>query len=265
MTPNIANTANGAYLELLRTMIGPGTILSKPRDQHTAEIIAYVSCVDMRSPIVTLPDRNLDYNFMAAEAHWILRGEKSLDHPVLERNLSKYSDDGKTMSGAYGPPFVEQLQYVVDKLKEDRDTRQAVMTLWRRKPKASKDIPCTVSIQFIPRKGRMHTNVFMRSSDAWLGWPYDIFTFTMMTHMVRCQFDKTLDMGALQLFAGSQHLYSRKFQDAKLVVNQAVGGMILAIDNARVNTPASIMCALDTIRTVHSELALPQIKALLCQ
>ena len=122
--------ANDAYLLLLRDLTSPNALETAPRHQGTLEIMGRISEVDMFSPIVTIKERELDYQFMAAEAHWILRGNRRLDHhPAINRNLNKYSDDGVTMRGAYGPPFLQQVEYVVETLTQDPMSRQAVMTL----------------------------------------------------------------------------------------------------------------------------------------
>jgi thymidylate synthase len=249
---------------LLKSLIGTSAQNVFPRNQETRELIGYQTTIHMDSPIVTLPERKLDYQFMAAEAHWILRGSRHLDHPSLEKNLGKYSNDGFTMRGAYGPPFIQQVEYVVDTFNADKDSRQAVMTLWERSPRASKDIPCTVSIQFLIRGDSIHTNVFMRSSDAWLGWPYDIFTFTMMTHMIRVKLRWSLEMGWLRLFAGSQHLYVKKLEDAIKLIQSEVNGDNLTINTHGIICPGNIMSALDTVRNAPNGQHLSELRRVIC-
>jgi len=258
--------ANDAYLKLLRELTtnrSPHDVAS-PRNQGTLEILARISTVDMDSPVVTIPARELDYQFMAAEAYWILSGDRRLSHQSLVKNLLKYSDDGNTMNGAYGPPFLQQVKYVVYKLHEDVMSRQAVMTLWERSPRVSKDIPCTISLQFILRRGYIHTNVFMRSSDAWLGWPYDIFTFTMMTHYVRGSLNIGLDMGTLSLFAGSQHLYVRNMAQATKLAATEDHGDNLVISTHHILHPGDLMDCLSVIRNDKSDCAIAQMRKLLC-
>lgn len=215
-------TADEQYKLLLDSLVVSPTYFNKPhfvgpRGMRTREHICYRTEVDMRYPIVTILERKIDYEFMAAEAAWVLSGDARITHPVINRNLKKYSDTGISMSGAYGPMFIEQYRYVIDKLKEDRESRQAVMTFWRPNPRDSKDIPCTCTLQFLIRNSKIHLNVFMRSSDAWLGWPYDVFTFTMIASYVGISLDLfygkgTIDLGTLTIIAGSQHVYERHWE-----------------------------------------------------
>ena len=122
---------------------------SAPRHLKIKEFINDGFIVDMDKPIITIPERKLNHNFMTGEAWWILDGRNDV------RSLSKYmgkikrySDDGVRFFGAYGPKIVDQLSYCIKILVEDRDTRQSCLTIWRQNPPFSKDIPCTISLQF---------------------------------------------------------------------------------------------------------------------
>ena len=96
------------------------------------------------------------------------------------------------------------------------------MTIWRPNPRDSKDIPCTVSIQWLIRDNTIHCIDNMRSSDIWLGWPYDIFNFTMLTGyimlLLRERGIDNLKLGNIYLNAGSQHLYSNNFEAAEKIL-----------------------------------------------
>lgn len=256
-------TANEVYVDMLSDL-GISDDHASPRKMLTREIVGYKSEVDMTSPIVTVPGRDLDYQFMAAEAHWILSGDRRLNHPALTKNLLKYSDDARTMRGAYGPPFIQQAEYVVDILRKDRDSRQAVMTLWERNPRPGKDIPCTVAMQFLIRDDMIHTNVFMRSSDAWLGWPYDVFTFTMMTHTIRMGVNvKKIKMGTLTIFAGSQHLYERHLEKVGKILSGKLNLDNLIIHTHRFISQDHLMECLGDIASCHKPIG--RMKFLLCQ
>lgn len=198
-----------------------------PRGIAVRELMHRTIKVDMRNPVLTIPERNLNYRFMAAEAGWILSGSDRLEDLGSQADrLRPYSDDGLTLTGAYGPRFVRQLGYVVKALNDDPDTRQATMTIWR--PEAarayqdlgqvSKDVPCTVAVDFKFRDGKLSTHVFMRSSDVWLGLPYDVFTFTMMACRVAELLSYPVLLGDLYLTAASSHIYDRNTDDASLLI-----------------------------------------------
>jgi thymidylate synthase len=211
-------SASKEYIRLLRTLIdqNPGPA---PRGLKTKEAIGFTTRIDMTDPVIKIPERKLNYKFMAQEAKWILEGRSDVK-TITEhcKVIGGFSDDGITMSGAYGPQFIQQYRYVVDTLKKDHESRQAVMTFWRQNPRYSLDIPCTVSMQFLFRGDRvLHTNVFMRSSDAWLGWPYDVFSFTMITTYIGILTRglSQVELGTLKIFAGSAHLYEKDWEKAR--------------------------------------------------
>jgi thymidylate synthase len=202
-----SNSTNNQWLRALKECLEHGNIVS-PRGQTIKELLAYQTSMAMEYPVVTVSKRKLGYKFMAAEAAWILSGDnrvKTIEQ--FSKAIISFSDDGYFYHGAYGPMIRDQLHYVIDALNSDPSTRQAVLTIWRPNPRPSKDIPCTVSIQFLIRDGLLHVVDTMRSSDLWLGWPYDIFNFSMLARYVICHLKQKPSLGLLILQAGSMHLY----------------------------------------------------------
>lgn len=218
----IAPSATLAWLELLSKVYYQGHE-SAPRGMKIKEVLACAATVSLDQPIVVEPGRDLGYKFMAAEAAWILSGDNRVSTiSPFARHIKDFSDDGVFYFGAYGPKIIDQLPYVCQKLAEDNDTRQAVMTIWRETPPKTKDVPCTVSVQWFIRDGELHCVDVMRSSDLWLGWPYDIFNFAMLSHYIRLllrdHFNLHVGAGTLTLFAGSQHIYERNFDAVEKIL-----------------------------------------------
>lgn len=210
------------WLNALNAILTDGDIVS-PRGKRTKEIPQRTIEVDMRRPILRVPDRSLSYRFMAAEAYWILSGDDRVETiaPYNSR-ISEFSDDGERFFGAYGPKIQAQLPYIIEKLLADADSRQAGLTIWRECPPQTKDVPCTVAIFFAIRSNKVNVHVFMRSSDVWLGVPYDVFNFSMLGHLV-CGLlnehrgpSEYVSPGILFLTAASSHLYETNWDDAKL-------------------------------------------------
>ena len=215
MTPHSATIAWQLVLDKLIHRGQP----CAPRGQPILELIGYSFTIDMKHPVVGNPKRKLGYKFMAAEAYWILMGDDRVETIApYSKAIANFSGNGVTFDGAYGPKVVAQLEYVVQTLVNDRDTRQAVMTIWRENPGPSKDIPCTVAVQFLIRDGLLHCVDTMRSSDVWLGVPYDLFNFSMISMYVALRLREVgvhVELGTLTLQAGSQHLYERNLKDAE--------------------------------------------------
>lgn len=172
--------------------------------------------------MMQIPERKLGYRFMLAEAWWILTGQNKLTSiDKYSKHIKEFSDDGTFFMGAYGPKVVDQLPYVLDCLVSDPSTRQAVISIWRERPRPSKDIPCTLSLQFLIRDSRLNCIATMRSSDIWLGWPYDVFNFSMISKYI-CELlhqkGFPVYLGDLYFTAGSQHLYEQNFEAANKIV-----------------------------------------------
>ncbi len=207
------NNINTVWLNTIEKLIYDG-LESSPRDMKIKEVLGYQTVVNMKYPILSVIKRKLGYKFMFREAWWIINGRNTV-HDIKEysKAISNFSNDGHYFDGAYGPRIVDQLRYVVDCLYNDNDTRQAVIEIWRPNPRDSKDIPCTINVQWLIRNGKIHCIDTMRSSDIWLGWPYDIFNFSMLTGYIllllkdRGEEYAGLELGNIHLNAGSQHLY----------------------------------------------------------
>lgn len=221
-------TASAAWLKLLERVKRDG-VEAAPRGKPILEVLGASSLIDMRYPVVLVPERRLSIKFLAAEAAWILGGGADVETIAsFNKRIADFSDDGVTFNGAYGPKVVGQLKYVVDTLIKDSQSRQAVMTIWRENPAPSKDIPCTVSVQFLVRDGMLHVIDSMRSSDLWLGWPYDVFNFTMIAatvlHEIARQSGVFYELGDLRLNAGSQHIYDENLVGVNRCLADSTGG-----------------------------------------
>lgn len=207
-------SADSAWLAAIKHVCAFGCKITS-REKLTLETLSHTEAVDMSQPVVTVKGRNLNYSFMARECHWILSGDDTLEG--LGKHASKwepYSDDGVKLFGAYGPRLMEQKLSAINALVLDPNTRQSVITFWRTRPPTTKNVPCTTSLQFLIRGMKIHCIATMRSSDLWMGWPYDVFTFSMITAMVGLELRErapdayqSLDLGHLYITAGSQHIY----------------------------------------------------------
>lgn len=213
-----------AWLDVYEEILLNGKIVS-PRGSETLELLNNSFGFDMKYPICYHQNRKLVYAFMAAEADWITRGSNSLaDLEPYNRNMAQFSDDGVILSGAYGIPYLEQFDYVVETLHKDHMTRQAVMTIWKPNPPSSKDIPCTVTMSWNIRNNRLNCHVFMRSSDAHLGLPYDMFSFTMMTLKILTAYNKKefrkkeVIPGNMYMNLASSHIYDYHYEVAQSCV-----------------------------------------------
>ena len=211
---------NLRYKRMLWDIYRQPDFICKPRDLKISEKINHTWKVDMDDPIITLPERKLSYPFMFGEATWMLQGKNDVESvSKYVGGIKRFSDDGVTFFGAYGPKIITQTSYVVDTLIKDNDSRQAVISIWRENPRSSKDIPCTLTLQFFLREASdhlwLHTIANMRSNDAWLGVPYDTFNFSAISFYIACCLGfrgLKCKLGELTIQAGSRHIYETDYQ-----------------------------------------------------
>ncbi|MEF2252193.1 thymidylate synthase [Ralstonia solanacearum] len=184
---------------------------------------------------------------------WYIAGSNELS--FIQYYISRYdefSDDGSTVHGAYGPRLfnmrgVDQVSNVIEKLNRSNDTRRAVIQLFNAEDLGCdvavgrKDIPCTCTMQFSLRARQLHMFVTMRSNDAYLGLPHDIFAFTMLHEIIARSVGA--ELGTYKHAVGSLHLYSRNTDQATRYVDEGLQERI-AMPSMPVGDPQPALDAL---------------------
>lgn len=154
---------------------------------------------------------------------WYMSGSNDLDFiKYYIKDYKKYSNDGKTLNGAYGArlfnndnPLLDQVNRIVDILNKKENTRQAVIQIFDKNDlliEDNLDIPCTCTLQFFIRNNKLILFVTMRSNDVFVGLPHDIFCFTMLQEVIAKELNR--ELGAYHHFIGSCHYYD---EDERLV------------------------------------------------
>ncbi|MGH3941050.1 MAG: thymidylate synthase [Pseudonocardiaceae bacterium] len=208
-----ADSANELYSAACRVVLDHGR-RSIPRGMGTVEVLGVHLCLTQprRRYVDVPPTRVINPAFAVAEALWILSGS---DDPWIfryNRSLAKYADDGR-LQGAYGPRIrrwrdkVDQLDHVRTLLGRDPDSRQGVVQIYdaERDTLGHRDVPCTLSYRFFLREGQLNMHTTMRSQDLWLGFPYDIFTTTLIQELMAGWLG--VSVGEYHHHVDSLHLY----------------------------------------------------------
>lgn len=130
-----------------------------------------------------------------------------------------------TLPGAYGPRLIGageggQLERIVDMLQKKGTTRQAVLQLFDANDlrTGQLDVPCTCTIQFLHREGRLHVVTYMRSNDIYLGFPHDVFCFTLLQEWVARRLGA--ELGTYKHTVGSLHLYDKHAKGAQRYLDE---------------------------------------------
>jgi thymidylate synthase len=217
----VSNSLDELWIWALKDLANGANV--KTRDGRSAfEIIGWSGMLmNPHRNFVTNKRRNLCPMYAAGELAWYLAGSDNGDFikayaPSYDRFLEA---DGRA-HGAYGKRWarMDQIERVVAVLKKDSFSRQAILSMWEPTDLRhaqlgdKKDVPCTLNIQFLVRGSHLHCITTMRSNDAWIGMPYDIFCFTMLQSLIAEELG--LQAGVYQHNVGSLHLYENHCQAA---------------------------------------------------
>ncbi len=215
-----ANNIDEAWLQWY-ALLNKDTNSVESRDgEVVGEIINAITIIEDPTKCVMKNDtRKLPMRYCIGELLWYLSGNNSLKEiQKYTKNWDRMSDDGETVNSNYGYCIqskygFDQWKYIKDLLIENPNTRQAVIHIKTADKTPSKDVNCTVCLQFFIRNNKLYLTSYMRSNDLWLGFPYDIFQFTAM--QILMSMELSLELGTYTHIAGSLHLYERN-KDANL-------------------------------------------------
>jgi thymidylate synthase len=154
------------------------------------------------------------------ELCWYLAGSNAVD--FISYYIGRYREfsENGIIFGGYGPRLVNrqgvnQLRRVAQILSKNSASRRAVVQLFDAEDldEQHEDIPCTCTLQFMVRDAHLHAFTYMRSNDAYLGLPHDIFAFTMFQEMLARELE--VEVGSYNHMVGSMHLYETDKAEAE--------------------------------------------------
>ena len=210
---------NFQYRKLLREVYDLG-IVTAPRGKKIKEIIPYSFAIDPHKNVITLDGVKTNLQYANLELDWYYAATNNIHwSDKIAKIWNRFSDDGKTVNSAYGhrifgghEEFINQWEWIKDKLTEDPDSRQCVMNInWvKDKEKPTKDFPCTVYIQIFIRDNKLIWITNMRSNDVYFGLRNDVYCFCEMQK--RLAKELGIECGLYHHYAGSMHLYEEQFE-----------------------------------------------------
>ena len=156
-------------------------------------------------------------------SHW--RQPAGVHRPYIPRYREESEDGGISVYGGYGPRLLHQrgnnqIQNVITLLRERPTSRRAVIQILNAEDIGDNhsEIPCTTALQFFVRNACVHLIASMRSNDAFIGFPHDVFCFTMLQEIVARAID--LEVGSYRHFVGSMHLYDTDRLHARNLIEE---------------------------------------------
>lgn len=228
------------YLDLLQDILANGTQKSDRTGTGTISVFARQFRHDLNKGFPLLTTKKLHFKGIANELIWFLRGDTNTKW--LKENGVSIWDEWATADGELGPVYgkqwtawptrdgksINQIDYVVDCLKNRPDSRRILFHAWNveylpdetlspqenvRRGKMALP-PCHLLYQFYVANRRLSAQLLIRSSDSFLGLPYNIASLALLTHMLAQQCD--LEPGEIIICTGDSHIYSNHMQQVEL-------------------------------------------------
>lgn len=221
----VIEVASGAVSlgKLTPHLIGQGDRVA-PRGVPTREIRNFTVVVrDPTHPLSLGIGRNMNPTFAALETLQLIAGVSDPRKMTAVAPNTRQFLNGGAFHGAYGPRIAAQMPKVIERLRQDRSTRRAVVSIWDTRDLFTdgvRDYPCTVGFNFAIRMGRLLMSTHMRSNDVWWGWTYDVVQFTQL----QCTVANILELepGEYTHYVDSMHIYERDI-DLALALHEPDG------------------------------------------
>lgn len=198
--------------QFLRSRLLNAPIIS-PRGIKTKEILVpRIVLTNPRNRFMYHPNRTYNLPFNIVEFLFMVTGANSVKYlEFYNPNVSQFSDNGLTFYGAYGTRIAGYFTSLIKKLKSDINTRQAVLSIYNSADMIidTKDVPCTLALNFMIRDNKLDLITYMRSNDLFWGFQYDVVNFTLIQELIANELG--IDVGNYYHIPTSLHVYEKHF------------------------------------------------------
>lgn len=216
----LADTLDSAYIDIAKVLLDQQPIVRK--NIRMFESQGTLVLTNPRTRVIQNSARKISPGFLAGEFFWIFFGMNDVNTITkFNRRMSDFSDDQKVLYGAYGIRLQDQLVGIIRKLKKDKYSRQAVAVIGKSEDLniETKDFPCNIALHFIVEaKDRLSLNVFVRSQDLFLGFPYDVFHWTMLQEALAKRL--ALQLGEYRHFMSNCHIYEQDIEKFRQIIKE---------------------------------------------
>jgi thymidylate synthase len=219
-------TVDDLLHSVLSELLASGEPIS-PSKGHARELSGVLLVLkDPRARLSRTETRGRPFSCLG-ELCWYLAGTNDIQ--FIQYYVPDYSHyaDGGVVYGAYGPRLfnwrgVNQFAAITTLLRMRPCSRKGVIQLFDASDLLDNhsDIPCTCTLQFMIRQGALHLFTNMRSNDAFLGLPHDVFAFTMLQEIMARALD--VELGTYKHAVGSLHLYDKDGRSARQFLEEGL-------------------------------------------
>ena len=214
------------YLDLLRHVLEHGTDKSDRTGTGTRSVFGWQLRFDLNDGFPLVTTKKLHLRSIVHELLWFLKGETNIaylkDHKVgiwdewadADGELGPvYGKQWRSWEGADGQTH-DQIAWLIDEIRRNPDSRRLIVSAWNvaELPKMAL-MPCHSLFQFYVADGKLSCQLYQRSGDIFLGVPFNIASYALLTHMVAqvCG----LQAGDFVHTLGDAHLYSNHYEQAR--------------------------------------------------
>ena len=212
------------YLEMLEHVLERGAGKGDRTGTGTRSVFGWQMRFDLAEGFPLVTTKKLHLRSIIHELLWFLKGETNIAY--LKDNGVSIWDEWADEAGELGPVYgkqwrrwadgrggeIDQIRWVVDEIRRNPDSRRLVVSAWNvaELPEMAL-MPCHTMFQFYVVDGKLSCQLYQRSGDIFLGVPFNIASYALLTHMIAQQCD--LEVGEFVHTFGDCHLYSNHLTD----------------------------------------------------
>jgi thymidylate synthase len=214
------------YLDLLQAVLERGVAKNDRTGTGTLALFGYQMRFDLQRGFPLLTTKKIHLPSVIHELLWFLQGGTNIRY-LKENNISiwdEWADEDGELGPVYGKQWrawqgpdgpIDQIQQVIDAIRHNPDSRRLVVSAWNVADIAAMRLPpCHVLFQFFVAEGKLSCQLYQRSADVFLGVPFNIASYALLTHMIAHV--TGLVPGELIHTLGDTHLYVNHLEQAKL-------------------------------------------------
>lgn len=219
------------YLDLLQRVLDEGVTKHDRTGVGTLSVFAAQLRFDLQAGLPLVTTKKLHLHSIIHELLWFLRGDTHLRY-LHEHGVTIW-DEWADANGDLGPVYgkqwrawqsadgqsIDQMAQVIAQLRRDPDSRRIVVSAWNvGELERMRLPPCHLLFQFYVAGGKLSCQLYQRSADLFLGVPFNIASYALLTHLVAQQTD--LAVGEFIWTGGDCHLYLNHLQQVRLQLSR---------------------------------------------
>ncbi|MFA6676433.1 MAG: thymidylate synthase [Bacteroidales bacterium] len=220
------------YLDLLEHVMKDGTLKNDRTGTGTKSIFGYQLRFDLNEGFPVLTTKKLHLRSIFYELLWFIRGDTNIkylhDHKV--HIWDEWADENGDLGPVYGHQWrewpdengghIDQLKNVIEQIKTNPDSRRLIVSAWNVAEVEKMALPpCHSLFQFYVADGRLSCQLYQRSADLFLGVPFNIASYALLTMMIAQECN--LRLGDFVHTFGDAHIYTNHFEQVKTQLSRA--------------------------------------------